>query len=567
MATQQQEAGVPEVEIACPHCGGSTAWKLLQTLNQCAFCGSILSWPYREGTPDYLVAESMIRNESDLVEVLAMYDAMREASRRRANANQHRDSDPDISFDLGAGFTDTEIYEIKRQRLPKFRLLKWFCVYAPFQLISSLLAFHVLGRLSGDQKVARCIFFHSEAILQGYKKEWNFRDRGLQLSKQRLTPLAPATWKEPFLATGAPAKEIDNLVRQWTSDRKLLESEIQPITFEAKALTARRWWVYRPYYFVNAQTPDGFNWYLLDGQFQTIAGMPDALEVSKVANKNWEKLDLSEVRGFEIKIVPFRCPNCGWDIKLQQAEYQLCANCTRLLEVTEDGLVVQPYGIFSREDLSWWPRAHNGPVAWLPFWRIHPSILFEKKKHDDFADLLSSLIPGVKVPQQLKYFHIPAFDSWAVARYDQWSFQFGGSLSEASGAPQNVVLHDLVRPEDSIIPITVSKELVTTIFPEIMPTFLSSAVQARLNTILLKRLNDAAVMVSEQHLVYAPAPVLEWTGSDPRVQGPKSTIDWVPLKEGNWPPMLQRTVRRWRSMNGNSQKPASKRPTGWISGL
>src|SRR4029078_3692537 len=114
--------------------------------------------------------------------------------------------------------------------------------------------------------------------------------------------------------------------------------------------------------------------------------MPDTIEVSRVANQKLEKLDLREVRKFEIAIVPFRCPNCGWDIKIQQAEYQICANCTRLLQVTQNGLVVQPYRILSTHDLPWWPHNHKGPIAWLPFWRVRPLILFEKKRYDDFAD-------------------------------------------------------------------------------------------------------------------------------------------------------------------------------------
>src|SRR5687767_3148310 len=122
---QKQENDHPQIEIPCPHCGGASTWKLLQTLNQCAYCGSVLSWPYPKGEPDYLIAESTIKNESDQIEVLAMYDAMREASRRRGALRQGaNDYEPDIYSDLGAGFTDTSMYEIKRERIHKFRILK-----------------------------------------------------------------------------------------------------------------------------------------------------------------------------------------------------------------------------------------------------------------------------------------------------------------------------------------------------------------------------------------------------------------------------------------------------------
>ncbi len=345
------ESDQPQVEISCPHCGGTSLWGLLQILNRCSYCGSVLSWPYAEGEPDYLIAESVVRDESDLIEVLAMYDAMREASRRRGAMRQSgSDYDADVSFDLGAGFTDTGIYEIKRERIHLFRIIKSFCVYAPYQLISSLLAFHVLGRISTDQKVFQSLFFSSEAILPGYSEEWNFRDKGLQTSKQTLKPLSSRFERkgassnkatkltEQFIAPGPITKEIEKVTRQWTSQRRIFESEIQPICFHGKALQSHRWWVYRPYYFVNARTPQGTEWFLVDGQFATIAGTPTALEVNQITREGWKKLDLRMVRNCEVRVIPFRCANCGWDVKLQKGIFQICDNCSRLSKVNGDGL-------------------------------------------------------------------------------------------------------------------------------------------------------------------------------------------------------------------------------------
>jgi len=563
---QKPESEHPQVEITCPHCGGASHWNLLQTLNQCSYCGSLLFWPYPEGEPDYLVAESQIRKESDLIDVLAMYDAMREASKRRGRMNSGRaDPDTDISFDLGSGFTDTDIYEIKRDRLPLFRLLKSFCVYVPYQLVNSLLAFHVLGRISGELKAVRSLFFLSEAIVPGYSEDWNFRDKGLQLSKQNLKPLTAGKWKEPFLATGAPTNEIEKLVRQWTSYRKLIEPDIQPICFRGKALESLRWWVYRPYYFVNAQTPDGVRWFLVDGQFGTIAGMPDSLEVGRIVRGDWKKLDLREVRALDVKVVPFRCPNCGWDVKLQKGDYQLCGNCTRLMAVGEDGMAVQPYRILLPEQLHWWPKNHRGPKVWLPFWRVQPSILFEKKRFDDFTQLLAYLLPGVKIDGEYSHFFIPAHDCWTVAKYDLWSFQLGASLNEFPASPEKSVLLDSMNGSDAIIPVKISKKLPATLFPEVMPMFMPSRVQVRMNTILINRLAKAAVLISDQELVYVPAPVFEATGRDPKVQGPKSMIDWLPLKDGNWPPVLQRTVRRWKALSDEPREDKPKSRGRWLT--
>jgi hypothetical protein len=556
----------PQIEISCPHCGGASIWSLLQTLNQCPYCGSVLSWPYPEGEPDYLVAQPVIHNDSDLIEVLALYDAMREASLRRGYLKQNRsDFDPDFSFDLGAGFIDTGVYEIKRQRIHMFQVLKSICVYAPYQLIFNLLAFHVLGRGPIGQKMFQTLFFTSEAILPGYTGDWNFRDRGLHISKRKLKPLSAGNLSESFLATGAMTQEIEKITRQWTSQRKIVESEIHPISFQGKVLESHRWWVYRPYYFVNATTPHGSSWYLIDGQFGTIAGTPTPSEIDRIVTGDWTRLDLRTARTLSIRVIPFRCPNCGWDVKLKKAIYQVCDNCTRLLEVRENGLKLLPYETIARDQLPWWPKQHRGPTVWLPFWRLELSMLFEKKAYGDATELITTLVPNVKQNGSQKHIFIPAFDCWPVAKYDRWAFEFGAVLSTTGISSHETTIHNVKSSQDFIFPPSISSELPASLFPQLIAYYASSAVQARLSTLLINRLASAHVLLKHQRLVFVPAALMESRGLEWKLQGPKQSIDWIPLKEGKFPPMLQRTVRRWKAMGESKSKPAAKTRLGRIS--
>jgi hypothetical protein len=48
--------------------------------------------------------------------------------------------------------------------------------------------------------------------------------------------------------------------------------------------------------------------------------------------------------------------------------------------------------------------------------------------------------------------------------------------------------------------------------------------------------------VSKVSLVFVPAPVA--TEGERRVLGPSSSVGWVPLRDGKWPPDLKRDVRR-----------------------
>ena len=571
--TQNPEKDQPQIEIPCPHCGGASIWNLLETLHQCEYCGSVLSWPYPEGEPDYLIAEPVVRNESDLIEVLAMYDAMREASRRRGAMRQNRSGDEDILIDLGAGFTDTSVYEIKRERIHLFRILKSFCVYAPYQLISSLLAFYVLGRVGSDQKVFRPMFFNAETILPGYGEEWNFRDRGLYVSKHKLKPLLSifgkgelvpsktTKWSEKFLATGVVTKEIEKITRNWTGQKKIVDSEIKPICFEGKALESHRWWVYRPYYFVNAQTPQSSGWFLIDGQFGTIAGTPGALEVSKLTRGNWKKLDLHSVRSCEVRVVPFRCPNCGWDIKLKKGTYQICDNCTRLLEVKGDGFEMIPYEIIPAETLSWWPRNHRGPKVWLPFWRVEPSMLLEKKSYDDLARVLAFLLPAFKSEGSIKQIWVPAFDCWTIAKYDQWAFDFGASMGSSSDVSYyETSLHIMKSQEDFMIPPIVSGDLLVQLFPQVLARYASPAAQMRMNTLLIQRLSGVHVLLNKKKMVFVPAALVKSRGREPIMQGPQASMEWLPFKEERFPPALIRNVRRWLARSQQLETNASVQP-------
>ena len=561
----------PQVEIACPHCGGTSVWMLLQTLNQCSYCGSVLNWPYPEGEPDYLIAESTIKEDSDLIEVLAMYDAMREASRRRgALRAQGSDYEPDIYYDLGAGFTDTSVYEIKRERLHLFRLLKTVCVYVPFQLISSLLVFHVLGRNSNGSKIFRSLFFHSDAILPGYPSDWNFRDRGLHMSKQTLKPLSAGKWnKNDFLTTGSVTKEIEKVTRQWTGQRKILEAEIQPVCFQGSAVESHRWWVYRPYYFVHAGTPQGTSWFLVDGQFGTIAGTPTEQEVSKLIRGSWKKLNLHSVRAMDIRIVPFRCPNCGWDMQLHKGIYQVCDNCTRLAQVKGTGLQPISYTMLAPEQLPWWPKQHRGAKVWLPFWRVKPSMLLDKKVYNDLAVLAQDLIPAAKQPTaSQKHLFIPAFDCLSVARYDAWAFQFGAALSACDVSQHEMTIHNVKSSSDFVLPVQVPLDSISSFFPQLVAMYFPPNVQARMSTMLMERLAGMHVLLKSQQLVYVPAALMESRGAEPRVHSPHQTVEWLPMKNSDWPPALQRTVRRWKAMAESQTRGASgKVPIQWVTSV
>ena len=544
-----------QVDVPCPHCGGITSWKLLQTLNRCEYCDSVLYWPYPQDEPEYFVAESGIHSTEDLIDILATYDAMRQASLQRGQFKSSNDYDRFV--DLGSGFSDTEAYRIKEQRKHLFRIQESHSLHVPYLLVSTTIVFHVLGRVNkGSRKVFQSLFFTSEDILPAYAPPWDFRDKGLQLSKQRLRLFSPEMQTNShFLAPARISVAKEDLVRQWRMQRKLIAGEIDPICFDASAVDLRRWLVFRPYYYVQAQTPEGLKWFILDGQFGTIAGNPKTPEVEAVRRRNWHKLDVGKIHPLQVHVIPFRCLNCGWDVELNpRSNYQICKNCTRILEIGKEGLHACSYRCIS--SISW-RSASDSKSVWLPYWYCRLKMKQSGKWYEDLSLFMKEFLPQFSsaLEEPCDSFYIPAFDSWTIDRYDRWAFAVGTHLSRQGTKPDSgEPLYSSMKKQDSIVQPSVSQDLIPGLFPRILPLFLPSSVQFRLSTMIINRLAQTEVKVMDLSLVYVPVPLSEARQGEARLTGPTDTIEWLPLKTGQYPPALHRSVRRWMAMNSKDEK-------------
>jgi DNA-directed RNA polymerase subunit RPC12/RpoP len=111
----------------------------------------------------------------------------------------------------------------------------------------------------------------------------------------------------------------------------------------------------------------------------------------------------------EIQFLPFRCPNCGWDLPFQPfSVLHFCSTCRRLWqerrgkwsEVTHK-TVLLPKG-----------RSRDG-LLWVPFWRYHTTLDSAEEQLQTMADLyriappLRALDPNREAQRPI-YFFIPA---------------------------------------------------------------------------------------------------------------------------------------------------------------
>lgn len=543
-----------DVIAACPECGGENAWPLFQTLRSCDYCGSALWWPRDPDRPGLLVAEDAVDGREALLDVLQTLDAMRERSRIVGLLADRERANGETPIDRSDDPTIPGVSELKAARRHLFALDAHYKVLAPYVLFSSTLTFHVLGRSrSGGAKEFRNLFFRLEEIAPAYQPPWNFRDRGLWVAKQRLRPFTPEDLAFRPIARLDHAMELERLVARWRGQRLLIQPDLEPITFDSNLVAPSRWWVYRPFHFVRARTPMRDGWFLIDGQFANVAGYPEDEEIRRATEKGWTPLDTRDVRAAVPCAIGSRCPDCGADVPLvARTELQLCSNCGRLLQPSPNGLTTRPYAIVDRASIPWWPDPGRADVAWLPFFRVEMS--------STFASLLREALPvagphASLLPTEWSESWIPAFEALTVGRYDAWAFEWAAALTRLrpERRERRFFLEESVDKANRVVPAAIAWEDVRPLFPRLLLELLPPQVQARLNPMVLKKIFAAKFNVSTTSLVFVPAPVMK--DGERRVLGPSSSVGWVPLRDGSWPPDLQRDVRRALERGRRTEQP------------
>jgi len=546
-----------EIRAACPQCGGETRWGLLDSLNRCRFCDSTLFWPHSDEDPDYLVGEDRVVGREGLIDALAATEAMRVRSRIIANMAAAAGSDEASQAYARerAEMSAPPLAEIKRRIRPHFTIREWHPLYVPYLMASLTLAYHTLGRTPGKMnKVCRTLFYLMEDIHPNYPEPWNFRDQGLWLSQQRFRPLtAELLQSRPFLVPRDRDADLETFTRKWLLRRQILQPDLDPMHFEGRVAVARVWHVFRPFHLVEGQTSEKSGWFLVDGQFGSIAGFPDIREAAHWKEGRWEALDRASVRSAAIRTVPFRCPQCAGEVDLDpQTVYEFCRNCGRVLEATQDGLKPVPYLTLGPEEIPWWPRGEPVRTAWLPFWRVRGAWTLDGETFTDLTELALHALPALRalklpMPRGGSAPYIPAFECWTFDKHDVWAFGVGAALTRAEAAPDDarMVTHRSVRRGDRVLMPTVDREDAEGLLPGILPSCLADIFQARMNPMAYRKLLGASFTPEATELLFVPIPVRKDTAGADLVLGPRGAESLKPLVERATAPALHRTCRRW----------------------
>jgi predicted RNA-binding Zn-ribbon protein involved in translation (DUF1610 family) len=546
-----------QVRIPCPQCGAAGEWSLLQTLHQCPYCTSVLWRPQDPARQEsYRVLDLAPRRE-DCLDVLQTTDAMREQARIRGMADTDNAGEGPAMGPLLADVLTPEIETLKRRRAGLFRVRDFRTVHAPYLMIYDLLAYHALGRTKrsgAERKVFRPFLFSLDAVLPAYPESWNFRDRGLWFSRQSLLPL-----EEESLASGEfmRPRDMEELGagpgRAWLGRRKLLEADLDPTFFTARIVRTRRWWIFRPFHCVLADTPMGSGWFLVDGQFRTLAGHLDELEAARVLTRDWPPLDLERFLRPQVRPFPCRCPVCAGTLELdERGVQQICPNCGRLLEPTPDGFKARPYRLLDRSARPWKAPEGAERTAWVPFWRLSGEWRLGSETFPSPEHLAARILPPARraapPPAARGPLHFPAFEGWLYDRYDEWCFSTAAALGSRPEEPAEGRFHlqENIGAEDLVISPSLDAEIYETQLGALVPSLLTPATQVRLNPVAVKQLQEARFTVTGRDLVFVPVPLGRFGDMPDRLMGPAGAVDAAPLATGAFPPVLYRNVQRWK---------------------
>ncbi len=164
--------------------------------------------------------------------------------------------------------------------------------------------------------------------------------------------------------------------------------------------------IYFPVWTVNFITGEGKHFQVIDGiTGRTLKQSPGTFELKKIENRKAQEVCLP-------KIIPHRCPNCGWDLPVTPNQLVFpCENCRRIWKISENSYQQVNGEIAKIKDLPITDPSKT--INYYPFW------VFETRPQKENAfsiqkltELLPSEIGWFKVRDKSKpfLFYIPAFD-------------------------------------------------------------------------------------------------------------------------------------------------------------
>jgi predicted Zn-ribbon and HTH transcriptional regulator/DNA-directed RNA polymerase subunit RPC12/RpoP len=180
----------------------------------------------------------------------------------------------------------------------------------------------------------------------------------------------------PDISWGQVQQEWDRLAGLFFEDGNLTPE----VTLQRHA--GRRFsLVYFPLWVVQVHRPSGPAVLLIDAvKKSVIQSLP---EVESIQRKLQSEGSRKSFAFNEIRFLPFRCPNCGWDFPFQPLSViHFCPTCRRLWGEKAGSWAELPYQVVPAPE-----GTKVEELLWVPFWSFHTSIDSTEARLASVADL------------------------------------------------------------------------------------------------------------------------------------------------------------------------------------
>jgi DNA-directed RNA polymerase subunit RPC12/RpoP len=344
------------IMIRCPQCGGDIDFLEEDNVICCEFCGSSLLVAGRQGVLRY-VLPPRIENP-------------REA---RSRVLEH----------------------LKKAGHYKPKAIKGFLFYAPFWRIQGMVFRWVFGykqvekptlcqtasSSSGKVKVLLTrVFDHTVRGFMGVDlgiQTLGVRSQVLRLQVFNRTHLGK---RSSFLPLDVPLKDVREEAKK--KSKAFLEAEdVLPEVILHRLIGGRLSVIYFPIWYVECRHQRGRESLLLDAVGGgVIRSLDDMTPIHKKLLGNTSR---KSFKFKEILFLPFRCPNCGWDLPYRPLSVMhFCPTCLRLGTERGGRWKEVAYGAIHPPEGNTWDG-----LIWIPFWRYQVVLKTARGRLKTMADL------------------------------------------------------------------------------------------------------------------------------------------------------------------------------------
>ena len=349
-----------EVELHCPECGAALVVGVWDHSVACAYCASLLVCERVLGEEVFAVANAT-PGALDVVELLIRSETESYRNELTGKARNQEGLNLEIPTLL-----DARVALFRAKLEAELEPVDTIDFLVPYELDERTVVQAVLGR-RGAAKESFVQCFRTEDLRRRFDAtRLNLRDRGLKIRGSRLELLSDKHRASAGNRCLEPAVDTPKRVPMRVDRARFrIDDEVQVIAQVEGVVCERQLQIWKQMSAVRVRRAGGVEDYLVDRQFDTIAGKLSDDEAA-VFRALPERALAEVIAKPSLRALASECPNCGSSLGISpRAKIVFCPTCALGIRVTPDGLETCAYALGEAPERS----AADTQVG-FPFWSL-----------------------------------------------------------------------------------------------------------------------------------------------------------------------------------------------------